>query len=218
MIELGPDSAAPGAKIVVEAKEEEGYSLANAREEIETARKNRDADWGVFVFSKKTAPASLEPFSRYGSDFVVVWDAEDASTDVFLKAGIIAARALCFRAERQSAAQQVDFEAIDKAILGYRKTNRQSRRCAKIGRDNPIGEHQNSRTSPHDREALEKQVEILREKVKDLRDTDDSVTVSDRERALVRRFGRRPGNLFVRRFHSCPSIEVTLIPAAASSA
>jgi len=116
VIELGPDSAAPCAKIVVEAKEKENYSLANAREEIETARKNRGADWGVFVFSKKTAPANLEPFSRYGNDFIVVWDVEDQSTDVFLKAGIIAARALCFRAERRSVTEQVDFEIIDKAI------------------------------------------------------------------------------------------------------
>ena len=77
VVELGPDSAAPGAKIVVEAKEEAGYSLARAREEIETARKNRDADWGLFVFSKKTAPSGLEPFQRYGNDFVVIWDAED---------------------------------------------------------------------------------------------------------------------------------------------
>ena len=121
LIELGPDSAAPGSRITIEAKEVEGYTLAKAREEIETARKNRGADWGVFVFSKKSAPGNLEPFARYGSDFVVVWDAEDPSTDVFLKAGIIAARALCFRTERQSAAQQVDFETIEKAILEIEK-------------------------------------------------------------------------------------------------
>src|SRR4029077_19939950 len=65
VIELGPDSAAPGSKIVVEAKEEAGVTLARAREEIETARKNRGADWGLFVFSSKTAPTGLEPFQRY---------------------------------------------------------------------------------------------------------------------------------------------------------
>ena len=70
---------------------------------------------------KRLRPPNLEPFARYGSDFIVVWDAEDTSTDVFLKAGIIAARALCFRTERQSAAQQVDFETIDKAILEIEK-------------------------------------------------------------------------------------------------
>src|SRR3954449_1232144 len=41
LIELGPDSAAPGARITIEAKEMDGYSLAKARDEIETARKNR---------------------------------------------------------------------------------------------------------------------------------------------------------------------------------
>ena len=170
VIELGPDSAAPGAKIAVEAKEDAGYSLADARKEAETARKNRDADWGLFVFSKRTAPAGLEPFARYGSDFIVVWDAEDPATDVFLKAGIIAARALCFRSERQSAAQQVDFEVIDKAILEIEK------RAGNLDDVRKSAETIQSSSTKildrvrKDREALEKQVEILREKVKDLRE------------------------------------------------
>src|SRR3954468_10709490 len=171
VIELGPDSAAPGALIVVEAKEKDGYSLAQAREEIETARKNRSADWGVFVFSKKSAPANLEPFSRYGSDFVVVWDVEDPSTDVFLKAGIIAARALCFRAERRSVTEQVDFEAIEKAILEIEK------RASNLDDVRKSAETIHSSSTKIlervriDREALEKQVEILRDNVRDLKDS-----------------------------------------------
>jgi hypothetical protein len=169
MIELGPDSAAPGARIAVEAKEKEGYTLALAREEVETARKNRGAEWGLFVFSKKTAPAGLEPFARYGNDFIVVWDVEDPASDVFLKAGVIAARALCFRAERQSAAQHCDFEAIDKAILEIEK------RAANLDDIRKSAETIQSSGSKIldrvriDREALDKQVEILREKVQDLR-------------------------------------------------
>ena len=170
VIELGPDSAAPGSKIVVEAKEKEGYSLSNAREEIETARKNRGADWGVFVFSKKTAPTSLEPFSRYGNDFVIVWDVEDPTSDVFLKAGVIAARALCFRTERQSAAQQVDFEAIDKAILDIEKRAGNLEEIHKSAETIQSSSKKILDRVRIDREALEKQVEILREKVKDLRD------------------------------------------------
>ena len=38
--------------------------------EMETARQNRDAESGLFVFSKKTAPAGLEPLARYGNDVV----------------------------------------------------------------------------------------------------------------------------------------------------
>ncbi|HVT27880.1 MAG TPA: hypothetical protein VHE81_07675 [Lacipirellulaceae bacterium] len=171
VIELGPDSAAPGAKVAVEAKEEGGYTLARAREEIELARKNRGADWGVFVFSKKTAPPNLEPFARYGNDFIVVWDADDATSDVFLKAGVIAARALCFRLERQSAAQQVDFETIDRAILEIEK------RAGNLDEVRKSAETIQSSSSKIldrvriDREALDKQIEILRERVGDLKNS-----------------------------------------------
>jgi hypothetical protein len=168
-IELGPDSAAPGAQIVVEAKEKDAFTLAQAREEIEQARKNRGADWGVFVFSKKTAPPNLEPFSRYGSDFIVVWDVDDTSSDVFLKAGIIAARALCFRSERQSAAQQVDFDAIDKAILEIEK---RAGNLDEVGKSAETIQSSSRKILDRvriDREALDKQIEILRERVGDLK-------------------------------------------------
>jgi hypothetical protein len=169
VVELGPDSAAPGAKIAVEAKEMAGYTLASAREEIETARKNRGAEWGLFVFSRKTAPAGLDPFQRYGNDFVVIWDAEDPSMDVFLKAGVIAARALCFRAERRSAAEQMDFNAIDKAILEV------ERRAGNLDEVRKAAESIQSSSARIldrvriDREALETQVAALREKTAELR-------------------------------------------------
>jgi hypothetical protein len=169
VVELGPDSAAPGAKIAVEAKEEIGYSLARAREEIESARKNRGADWGLFVFSKKTAPAGLEPFQRYGNDIIIIWDADDPTSDVYLKAGIIAARALCFRAERQSAAQQIDFEAIEKAILEIEKRAGNLDEVRKSAETIQSASGKILERIRKDRDALEKQVEVLRERVKDLR-------------------------------------------------
>jgi hypothetical protein len=169
VVELGPDSAAPGAKVAVEAKEEIGYSLARARQEIETARKNRGADWGLFVFSKKTAPAGLEPFQRYGNDIVVIWDADDPTCDVFLKAGIIAARALCFRAERQSAAQQIDLDAIEKAILEIEKRAGNLDEVRKSADTIQTASGKILERIRKDRDALEKQVEVLRERVKDLR-------------------------------------------------
>jgi len=169
VIELGPDSAAPGARIVVEAKEVSGYTLAQACEEIEVARRNRDAEWGLFVFSKKTATVSLEPFQRYGNDFIVVWDAEDVSTDVFLKAALMAARALCIRSERQSAAQQYDFEAIEKAILEIEKRARNLDEVRKSAETIQSSSNKILERVRKDRESLEKQVEVLREKINDLR-------------------------------------------------
>ncbi len=175
VIELGPDSAASGAKIVVEAKEEAGYTLARAREELEMARKNRGADWGLFVFSKRTAPSHLDAFARYGNDCVVVWDVEDIYSDVFLKAGLMYARAACFRNEQQSAAQQFDFEEIDKAILEIEKRARNLDEVRKSAETIQSSSGKILERVRIDREALEKQVEVLREKVKDLRQMAEQV-------------------------------------------
>ena len=171
VVELGPDSAAPGRKSSSKPKKKSAIRWRRAREEIETARKNRGADWGLFVFSKKTAPHGLEPFQRYGNDFVVVWDVEDTMTDVFLKAGIIAARAMCFRAGRQSAAKQVDFEAIDKAILEIEKRAGNLDEVRKSAETIQSASGKILERVRIDREALEKQVSVLRERVDDLKST-----------------------------------------------
>ena len=121
LIELGPEHAAAGARICIEAKEVAGFDLRQARAEIEEGRKNRDARIGMFVYSKKTAPTGLEPISRFGDDVFVIWDAEDATTDIFLKLGLTVARALCSRAQAERQTQQVDFTTVDKALLAIQK-------------------------------------------------------------------------------------------------
>src|ERR1039458_3165012 len=68
VIELGSEAAAAGERIVFEAKSSKKYSLADARQEIEEARRNRSASVGVFVFAKSTAPAGLQPFTRIDHD------------------------------------------------------------------------------------------------------------------------------------------------------
>lgn len=121
VLALGPERVCAGARIVVEAKQQAGYRLADALAEIEQGRKNRDAGVGVFVFSRRTAPAGLDALARYGSDIVVVWDAEDAASDVVLSAALSLARALCVRGEAKQAQIDVDFERITKAILEVEK-------------------------------------------------------------------------------------------------
>jgi hypothetical protein len=120
-VELGPDCIAQGAKFVVEAKEHASYDINKAREEIEKARKNRGASVGVFVFSKKTAPAKQEAFLRYGNDIFVVWDADDIGNDVILKSALCLAKALCVRESKTREAEAADFQAIDNAILVIEK-------------------------------------------------------------------------------------------------
>lgn len=121
VLELGPDCAAAGEKFVIEAKEDATYDLNKARIEIESARKNRQASVGAFVFSRKTAPAGQDAFLRYGNDIFVVWDADDLSNDVVLKAALSLAKALCVREAKARDAEAADFQAIDGAILAIEK-------------------------------------------------------------------------------------------------
>ena len=120
-VDLGSDRAAAGSRIVVEAKEQERYTRARALAEIETARKNRAAEIGLFVFSRRTAPEELQPFERYGNDVIVAWDPEDRVTDVYLSAGLSVAKALCTRAAVLHKADRADFEEIDRAIRAIEK-------------------------------------------------------------------------------------------------
>lgn len=110
---LGPDSAAPRSRIVWEAKSDKSYDLKSALVELQEARKNRKAQVGVFVFSRESAPSGLEPFSRYGSSLVVLWDPADPSTDLHVKVAFSVARALVVREAHESAESDQALRAIE---------------------------------------------------------------------------------------------------------
>ena len=121
-VTLGPEHAAAGATIVIEAKASGSYDLKRALEEMDEARKNRGAEFGVFVTSPRTASSDLPAFKRYGRDFVVRWDDEDPSSDVYLVAALSAARYLCTAASPGAASGfEDDFQAIDEAIIEIEK-------------------------------------------------------------------------------------------------
>ena len=121
VIELGDEHAAAGSRVVIEAKRDASYTLSKAREELELARKNRDADMGIFVFSSTHAPSGLESFNRYGDDIVIVWDAEDSASDIVFDSGISVAKALCTRTKSHSDEVGESVEAIEQAILALEK-------------------------------------------------------------------------------------------------
>jgi hypothetical protein len=168
VIQLGPDCVAEGARIVIEAKEERDYSLSDARKEIDRARENRGAQVGLFVASRKTA-AGWEPLVRSGDDVFVSWDAEDAASDVYLHAGLELARALCVRGSRQNQAQTADFTALDAAILEIEK---RSGALGDITTWTETIRNNSDKILEHVRKArgaLERQIETLREKLSDLK-------------------------------------------------
>lgn len=116
VITLGPDSNESGARIVTEMKEDGSYSLTRSLSDINEARKNRDAAIGLFIHSKRTAPDGLKPLARYGNDVVVVWDSEDAGSDVFLTAAIMICKALAIRIGDSNDEWDVDIQVIEKSI------------------------------------------------------------------------------------------------------
>ncbi|MGL4511500.1 MAG: hypothetical protein ACRCT8_00280 [Lacipirellulaceae bacterium] len=162
VVALGPDTAAPGARIVVEAKDEKGYSLVAAIEELGQARKNRHADFGVFVMATASARGDFPRFRRYGADLVVQWDAADPATDPYLTAAIEVARACVIEFRRDRTSDAVDVEAIEKAINSVEK------QCE--GLDQVEKPAQTIRSSAEkilervriDRDALTRQVAVLR--------------------------------------------------------
>jgi hypothetical protein len=117
VVELGPDCAAAGSRIVFEAKEDKSCSMAEARAELDEARKNRDAAVGVFVFSRTTAPSGMETLMRLGQDVLIVWDADDPATDVVLDAALALAKALCVREARRDDLAKEDVATLDASIL-----------------------------------------------------------------------------------------------------
>lgn len=176
VITLGPESAAPDVRIVCEAKAARGYDVKSALAELQTARENRDAQVGIFVFSAATAPEGIESLKRYGNDIMVVWNQDDPATDILLKCAMSVARALAVREARASAEAEANFDEIDAAVT-------------KLGRDAvALGEVttwantiQSSGKKIADRvekvrEDLEKQLELLQDHLARLKETMETAT------------------------------------------
>ena len=125
VVELGPDSQAPEVRIVWEAKEDKTYDLKRALAELDTARKNRQAQIGIFVFSRLTAPDGLSCFSRYGNDIIVVWDESDTVNDVFVHAAYSVGRALAIRQKAAAAKTDATTQDIERAVRAVEKHIRQ---------------------------------------------------------------------------------------------
>src|SRR5262245_60362583 len=171
VVELGPESAAPGARIVIEAKEKDQYPIVQAREEIDEARRNRGAQVGLFVYSAALAPPEMTaaPLVRHGNDVFCIWNPEDAATDLFLKTAFTLVRALCVRTARQNDAQTADFQAIDEAICEIEKRTEGLNEIETSARTIQSGSEKILKRVELCRKALVQQIEILREKMQGLR-------------------------------------------------
>jgi hypothetical protein len=125
VIELGQDTQAPEVRIVWEAKDDKSYDLRRALTELDMARKNRQAQIGVFVFSRGSAPEGLASFGRYGTDIVVIWDELDITNDVFVHAAYSVGRALAVRQRAEASRTGATTHEIELAVRAVEKHTRQ---------------------------------------------------------------------------------------------
>jgi hypothetical protein len=91
------ESAFAGTGVVFEAKHDATYTVQRALDELDAARKNRDAAAGVFVMASSHASDAFPRFSRFGSNVLVIWDDQDPATDAYLHAAILLGMALVVR-------------------------------------------------------------------------------------------------------------------------
>jgi hypothetical protein len=121
IVTLGPESAAPGVRIACEAKADKSYTSQQALKEIALAREIRQAQVGLFVIARASASEGWEPMRRIGEDVFVVWDADDPTSDIYLKAGLSVARAIAVRTRVALEANEEGLAQIEAAILALRK-------------------------------------------------------------------------------------------------
>jgi hypothetical protein len=91
------ESAFASAGVVFEAKRDSAYTVQKALDEIDAARKNRDAAAGVFVMGRSHASDLFPRFARFGNNVLVTWDDQAPSTDAGLHAAILLGMGLVTR-------------------------------------------------------------------------------------------------------------------------
>ena len=121
VLTLGPESAAPGVRIVCECKAEKGYTEAKALGELAIARKNREAHVGVFIVARESAMEGFERLRRVGMDILVVWDADCPSSDLYLKAALSIARALVVQQHAEAGRSARDIREIEQSLRGIER-------------------------------------------------------------------------------------------------
>jgi hypothetical protein len=169
VLTLGEESRAPNARIVCEAKAKKGYSEKSALEEIALARKNRDAQVGLVVMDRTTAPEGVETLRRIGNDVLVVWDAEDTASDLNLRLAVSVARALCVRECVAASQAEASLDQLDESIEAIANQIRVVDTIVTSGRSIAKQGEKVTQSAEKLRETLEDEVAALQDQVKSLR-------------------------------------------------
>lgn len=115
VLTLGDTSGCPGSNLVAEVKNEQNVKLKSAIEELKLAKKNRDAEAGIFIFEASTAPSEVGNFLKIGNDFYVTVDKSNLDSEigtVFFEAAYKIQRALLVTSSRKKDAKKVDLDKV----------------------------------------------------------------------------------------------------------
>jgi hypothetical protein len=115
---LGETSGAPGQNVVVEVKDQP-LRLKDAIDELQEAKKNREALSGIFAFARGSEPAEVGDFRRIGEDFYVTVDKDDLEAGrplMFLDSAFRIARAMTVAAVRKADAGELDVQTIQSQL------------------------------------------------------------------------------------------------------
>ena len=171
VLQLGPEHAAAGARIVIEAKAQDKRSVQDALDELDKARKNRGAAVGVMVFAASCAPAGLGTLMRSGNDIVIAWDAEDPATDVTLHAALSLARALSVRDRIARDEVTADLTGIDRAIRAVEKHASSLDDIVKWAKTIVNDGHKVQQKAERMQDGLRGEVDVLDQQLQALRET-----------------------------------------------
>lgn len=119
LIILGESTGAPGLKVVVEVKDQTNYKFKDAVQELKSAKENREAVVGIFIFAKGSEPSEVGDFRRLGEDFYCTADKEaliESGPLPFIEAAYKIARAQAVTTVRSEAAGSIDLARIEQEI------------------------------------------------------------------------------------------------------
>jgi hypothetical protein len=117
VITLNEDCAAAGERVVVEAKRDQSYTQQKIWSECKDACKNRDAQVAIFVWDRLYGEVKQQPpLMRQGNFIVALWDAEDSTTDIYLKAAFWLARGLVIPKTTEQRVAQVRQQLVEDAF------------------------------------------------------------------------------------------------------
>lgn len=97
VVRFTQESAFAGVGVVFEAKRDASCTIQKALDELDAARKNRNAAAGVFVMARSHASDLFPRFARYGNNVIVTWDDQDPATDAYLHAALLLGMGLVTR-------------------------------------------------------------------------------------------------------------------------